>query len=292
MAHVGASRLPLLCAGTAFFAVLSIAPVLVTALSVYGAVMTPTEASAQLTRVSETLPSEMESLVDDQLRSITTASADVLTVRGLVGLLLALWTATTAMSSLIDALGIAYHQEETRSFLRRTGLALGLVLGGALLLAVVLALARAGTHLVGSGPEVVRDAAPVLAWAALGILMALVLAFLYRVGPDRRAARWRWISWGAAGATLLWVATSVALFAYVRTLGTYESTYGSLAGVAISMLWVWFSVLLVVLGAAVNGEAERQTLRDSTVGPERPRGQRGAVVADSTPYDEAHDPTH
>jgi membrane protein len=85
------------------------------------------------------------------------------------------------------------------------------------------------------------------------------------------------------GATALWVASSVALFAYVQRLGTYESTYGSLAGVAISMFWLWISVLLVVVGAAVNGEAERQTARDSTVGSERPLGERGAVVADSAP---------
>jgi membrane protein len=75
----------------------------------------------------------------------------------------------------------------------------------------------------------------------------------------------------------------VALFAYVRRLGSYESTYGSLAGVAISMFWLWISVLLVVAGAAVNGEAERQTTRDSTVGSERPMGERGAVVADTAP---------
>jgi len=75
----------------------------------------------------------------------------------------------------------------------------------------------------------------------------------------------------------------VALFAYMQRLGTYESTYGSLAGVAVSMFWLWISVLLVVVGAAVNGEAERQTARDSTVGPERPMGERGAVVADSAP---------
>jgi membrane protein len=81
----------------------------------------------------------------------------------------------------------------------------------------------------------------------------------------------------------MWLATSVALFAYVQRLGTYESTYGSLAGVAISMFWLWLTVLLVVTGAAVNGEAERQTARDSTVGPERPLGQRGAVVADTLP---------
>jgi membrane protein len=123
----------------------------------------------------------------------------------------------------------------------------------------------------------------VFVWLALAALMSVVLAVLYRFAPDRQQARWRWITWGAMGATALWLATSMALFAYVQRLGTYESTYGSLAGVAISMFWLWISVLLVVVGAAVNGEAERQTARDSTVGAEQPIGERGAVVADSTP---------
>ncbi len=113
--------------------------------------------------------------------------------------------------------------------------------------------------------------------------MSGVIAVLYRFAPDRKQARWRWITWGAGGATVLWAATSLGLFAYVQRLDTYESTYGSLAGVAISMFWLWITVLLVVVGAAINGEAEHQTVRDSTVGSERPLGQRGAVVADNVP---------
>jgi membrane protein len=123
----------------------------------------------------------------------------------------------------------------------------------------------------------------VLVWLALALVLTVVLAVLYRFAPDRKRARWRWISGGAALGTVLWLATSVGLLAYVQSFGTYESTYGSLAGVAISMFWLWITVLLVVVGAAVNGEAERQTPRDSTIGPERPLGQRGAVVADSAP---------
>ena len=283
--HLGAARLPLLSAGIAFFAVLSVAPVAVTALSVYGAVNTPAEALDQLSEVAEMLPPQLQSLVADQLTSITTASTEVLTVRGLTGLVVALWTATTAMVSLIDALTLAYHETETRGIMRRTLLALALVLGGALLLAAVLALAGLASRALAEAPAAVRATAPVVTWVALAALMALVLATLYRFCPDRKQARWRWISWGATGATALWLVTSLALFAYVRTLSTYETTYGSLAGVAISMFWLWITVFLIVAGAAVNGEAERQTLRDSTVGPERPLGERGAVVADTTPAD-------
>lgn len=281
--HVVASRLPLLAAGIAFFAVLSIAPVLVTALSVYGAVNTPAQALQQLSEVAEMLPAELQLLVADQLTSITTASAQVLTVQGLAGLVIALGTATTASMSLIDALTVAYHETESRRFLRRLALAVAYVLGGALLLGAVIAGAGLLTRTVDGAPEAVRTGASVLVWVALGLLMCAVLAVVYRTAPDRTDARWRWTTWGATGATVLWLATSVALFAYVRGLGTYEATYGSLAGVAISMFWLWISVLLVLVGAAVNAESERQTVRDSTVGPDRPMGERGAVVADTAP---------
>ena len=280
-----AARLPFLSAGVAFFAVLSVAPVLVTALSLYGALNTPAQAQRQLSRVAEVLPAEVQLLVSDQLTSITTASTEVLTVRGLVGLALALWTATTAMVALIDALTVAYHETETRGFLRRTVLGLAFVLGIALLLGAVLTLAGLAARAVEDAPSVVRLAAAVLAWPALALLMGATLAVLYRFAPDRKEPQWRWTTWGAAGATVLWAATTAALFAYVQNLGTYGTTYGSLAGVAISMVWLWLTVLLVVLGAAVNGESERQTRRDSTIGPERPLGRRGAVVADSTPSD-------
>jgi membrane protein len=281
--HVMSDRLQVLSAGISFFAILSIAPVLVTALSVYGAVNTPQEALDQLSRLTGLLPAELEPVVAEQLTTITAASAQVLTFRGLTGLVFALWTATTAMTYLIDALTLAYHETETRGFLRRSGLSVVFVLGTALLLGAVITVAGLLSHALDGASGPLRAVAPVLVWVGLAALMSGALAVLYRFAPDRKRARWRWISLGAAVATALWLATSLGLFAYVQTLGSYQSTYGSLAGVAISMFWLWISVFLVIVGAAVNAEAERQTVRDSTVGPERPLGERGAVVADSAP---------
>ena len=281
--HVLSDRLQVLSAGIAFFAILSIAPMLVTALSVYGAINTPRQALDQLSDLAGMLPPELEPLVAEQLTTITTASAEVLTFRGLTGLVVALWTATTAATYLVDALTLAYHETETRGFLRRTGVALTIVLGGALLLGAVIAVSGVLTRALDAASDTVRDIAQVLAWPALAAIMALTLAVLYRFVPDRKQARWRWISGGAVLTTVLWLATSLALFAYVQSLGSYEKTYGSLAGVAISMFWLWISVFLVIVGATVNAEAERQTVRDSTIGPERPLGERGAVVADSAP---------
>jgi membrane protein len=281
--QVLSDRLQVLSAGISFFAVLSIAPVLVTALSLYGALNTPEQALAQLSGLLDSLPDELEPVVADQLTTITTASGQVLTFRGITGLLVALWTATTAATYLVDALTLAYHEEESRGFLRRSGVGLLLVLAGALLLGAVIAVGGIAARALDGAPDAVRTAAEVLAWPALALVMAAALAVLYRYAPDRHGARWRWISPGAGLATLLWLGSSIALFAYVQGLGNYESTYGSLAGVAISMFWLWLTVFLVIAGAAVNAEAEKETVRDSTVGPEQPLGQRGAVVADSAP---------
>ena len=157
------------------------------------------------------------------------------------------------------------------------------MLGGALLIGAVIAVAGVLSRLLDAAPGPIRAVTPALVWLGLAALMTGVLALLYRFAPARKHARWRWISGGAAVATVLWLATSVGLFAYVQTLGSYQSTYGSLAGVAISMFWLWITVFLVILGATLNAEAERQTSRDSTIGPERPLGERGAVVADSAP---------
>ncbi len=276
-------RLMVQVSAVAFFALLSIAPVLVTALSIYGALNSPAGALQQLSDMAEVLPDDLEPLVADQLTSITAASGQVLTLRGLSGLLAALWTATTAATYLVDALTLAYHEEESRGFLRRSALGLAVVLGGAALLGASIAGRGLLSTVMAAAPGPLRALESWLVWAGLAALMVFVLAVLYRVGPDRRQARWRWISGGAVLATGLWLATSLALFAYVQGLGDYTATYGSLAGVAISMVWLWLSVSLVVLGAVVNAEAERETERDSTVGPDRPLGERGAVVADSAP---------
>jgi membrane protein len=281
--HVLSDRLQVLSAGISFFAILSVAPLLVTALSVYGALNSPEQALEQLSDAAGVLPDQLEPVVADQLRTITTASTQVLTVRGLTGLVFALWTATTAATFLVDALTLAYRETETRGYLRRSGLAVLVVLGGAVLLGAVIAAGGVVSRLAAGAPESVRLLLRLLAWPVLAAVMAAALAALYRFAPDRKDARWRWISGGAVLATLLWLAASIALFAYVQTLGSYESTYGSLAGVAISMFWLWITVFLVIVGAAVNAEAERETVRDSTVGPEQPVGERGAAVADSVP---------
>lgn len=282
--RVVSDKFPLYSAAVAFFAVLSVAPVLLTALSVYGAVNSPAQALEHLSGVVEVMPPALGDVLADQLVSITAASTELLTARGLLALAVALGTAMTAMAFLIDALTVAYREEETRGALRRLRLALTFVLGGAVVLGAVIAGSALVSRALADAPEPVRFLVLAAVSVGLAALMALGLAVLYRFAPDRRGkARWHWIRGGSTATTALWLAASAGLFFYVQNLGTYERTYGSLAGVAISMFWIWLTVLLVILGAAVNAEAERQTAHDTTVGAERAPGQRGAVVADDVP---------
>ena len=125
-----------------------------------------------------------------------------------------------------------------------------------------------------------RDAAPILRWPILFGVALIVLAIIYRYGPSRTPARWRWVSWGAAVATAIWTLGSIAFSIYVQNFGSYNETYGSLGAVVILLMWFWLSAFIVLLGAELNSEMEHQTERDSTTGPPQPLGRRGAYVAD------------
>ena len=113
------------------------------------------------------------------------------------------------------------------------------------------------------------------------VLMILGLAVLYRYGPSRRLAKWRWISVGSVFAALVWLAMSLLFSWYLANFANYNATYGALGAVVGLMMWMWFSTIVVLVGAELNSEIEHQTARDTTVGPEKPLGTRGAVMADT-----------
>ncbi len=130
-------------------------------------------------------------------------------------------------------------------------------------------------------PDAVRTALDALRWPVLALSMMVSLSVVYRVAPDRRDPKWRWASWGAIAAMLAWIVGSAIFAFYTSNLGHYDQTYGSLGGVVVVMLWLYLTALVVIVGAELNAELERQTSRDSTVGEPKPRGQRNAQVADA-----------
>ena len=118
-------------------------------------------------------------------------------------------------------------------------------------------------------------------WPLLIVLMIVGLAILYRFAPDRDKPQWRWVSPGAVAATILWIVSSIAFTVYVANFNSYDKTYGSLGGVVILLTWLYLSALMVLLGAVINAQSERQTRKDSTGGRPRAMGQRDARAADT-----------
>ena len=113
------------------------------------------------------------------------------------------------------------------------------------------------------------------------VLILLGFAVLYRYGPSRRLAKWRWINVGSLFAALAWLAVSSLFSWYLGNFANYNATYGALGAVVGLMMWMWLCTIVVLLGAELNSEIEHQTARDSTVGGEKPLGARGAVMADT-----------
>jgi membrane protein len=133
---------------------------------------------------------------------------------------------------------------------------------------------------VGLG-EVMESLLSLLRWPILLVLIMGALAVLYRYGPSREKAEWRWVSPGSVGAAILWVIASMLFSWYAANFGSYNETYGSLGAVVGFMTWLWISTIVILLGAELNAETEHQTAKDSTVGGEKPMGNRRAAMADT-----------
>ncbi|MGI9030875.1 MAG: YihY/virulence factor BrkB family protein [Ilumatobacteraceae bacterium] len=187
----------------------------------------------------------MRDLVSQQLASISASAEGTAIAAAIVGLLLALWSASSAMSHLVEAINTAYDEDEGRSFVRRRGLSLVLTVGAIIFVVFALAVIAAAPAFFDSldlGP-VATVAAWIVRWLVLLGGMLVVLAILYRIAPDRDPAEWRWVSPGAIIATIVWLIASVLFSLYTSNFGSYNETYGSLAAVVVLMLWLLLTSL-------------------------------------------------
>lgn len=282
-------QVPLLAGGVAFFGFLALFPALIATVLLYGLLVDPATVQDQVASIGDALPAQARDLLTAQLESLTSTSESALGIGLVVSVALALWSASGGIGNLITAINTAYDEDEDRGFIKRKLLALGLTLAAIVFLLVVITLVAVAPAvldaLVSSGP--IRWLLEAARWVLLLLLIMTALAVLYRASPDRDAPKMRWVSVGAGIATLLWIAASVGFSFYVDNFSSYGKTYGALAGVVVLMLWLWISAYAVLLGAEINAESEQQTSRDSTDGPRRPLGQRGAVKADSVPDEKA-----
>ncbi|MBK8909647.1 MAG: YihY/virulence factor BrkB family protein [Rhodospirillales bacterium] len=280
--EVGKDNIGLVAAGVAFYALLAIFPALAALVAIFGMVMDPAELQNQTQALAGIVPEAALSIIQGQLAAVASAGGGKLSLVAIGSILLALWSATKGTKAMMTALNIAYDEEEQRGFFKLNVVALLLTVGAILgvivtLAAIVVAPALLGN--LGLG-DAVQSAISLLRWPLLLILAIIGMAFLYRYGPSRDAARWRWVSWGAAGSVVVWIVASGLFSWYVSNFDSYNKTYGSLGAVVILLMWFYISAYVFLLGAEINGEMEHQTARDTTAGPEKPMGERGAYAAD------------
>lgn len=270
-------------AGVAFLGLLALFPTMVAITALYGLVADPAAITDHVAPFAELMPPAGQDLLLGQLRSLTSQQSSSLGWGLLISLGVALWSAGGGIRALMRSLNMAYGEAEKRSFFvfALTALVLTLCMM-ALMLAVLALVVIVPAVLAFLGVEDgVQWLVRVLRWPLLAFAVTLGLSILYRFGPCRSDAKWRWVTPGATIATGLWLLGSIAFSVYISNFADYNATYGSLgAGMAL-LIWLYLGAYAALLGAELDAEMERQTARDTTTGPEQPMGRRGAYVADT-----------
>ena len=278
-----ADNLGILAGGIAYAGFLAIFPALIAGISLFGLVADPATIAQQAEGVLAALPESAQPLLRDQIVALTQTSGGALTWSLVISILLALWSASSGTSSVMTAINIAYDEQESRNFVKLRGTALLLTIGAIIFVLLTLALvavvpAVLNALALGTFINVIVQ---VIRWALLVVLIIVALAVVYRLAPDRDAPQFKWTSVGAVVAAVLWVIASLGFSLYVNNFGSYNKTYGALAGVVVLLLWLYLTSYIILLGAEINAESEKQTKQDTTTGPPAPMGERRAEAADT-----------
>ncbi|UYW24782.1 YihY/virulence factor BrkB family protein [Methylorubrum extorquens] len=278
----GNDRVLLVAAGVTFYAILALFPAIGALVSIYGLIADPGTINDQLTSLQSILPSGALDIVGEQVKRIAAKGGGTLGFTAAFGILLSIWSANGGMKAIFDALNIVYDEKEKRNFfwlnLRSLTFTAGALLFVVLALVGIVVVPAALAFLnLGSMEWVIA----LLRWPILLLVVLASLALLYRYGPSRDTAQWRWVTSGSAVAAFLWIAVSALFSWYVSSFGKYNETYGSLGAVIGFMTWIWISTTIVLLGAELNAEMEHQTAKDTTTGKPEPLGTRRAKVADT-----------
>jgi membrane protein len=282
-ASINDNRLLAVAAGVVFYSLLAIFPAIAAFVSLYGLIADASTIDSHLSAAAGVLPAGAVDILHEQITRLTAKTDTKLGIGFITGLAVALWSANAGMKGIIDALNVVYDEKEKRSFVKLNLLSLLFTLVAILSLIVALAavvIAPIVFSAVGLSSLLGLTIA-VLRWPLLLVLAAVALAAIYRYGPSRTEARWQWLSVGSIAAAVAWLIGSVLFSWYIGHFGAYNATYGSLGAAVGMMMWMWISAIVILLGGELNAEIEHQTAKDSTVGSEKPLGERGAVMADT-----------
>ncbi len=280
--EMGKDRLGALSGGVTFPLLLATFPALAAFASLYGLVFDVASVERQLGHMSAIFPHDVVTLLGDQMVRLAAQRPVASTAAFVVSTLISVWSANAGMKAVFDGLNIIYDETEKRDYLHRTLVTYGATLSAlafitvvaAILVATPIMLRSMGLHHFGVWWIPFR-------WLVVYLVAALGFSLIYRFGPSRVHARWRWVVGGGAAAALLWMVGSLGFSWYVNNFTHFGVTYGSLGAMVAFMLWIWFSVMVLLTGAEFNSEIEHQTACDTTVGAPKTVGARGAAIADS-----------
>ncbi|WP_116084212.1 YihY/virulence factor BrkB family protein [Tropicimonas sp. IMCC34011] len=253
--HVG-----LIAAGVAFYGLLALFPAVTATMAIAGLIAEPDVVAGQIETFTAMMPADAASLLIDQVQAVTGSESGGLGIAAIFGILVAIYSASKGVNSLMEGLNVAFDQEEDRGFFMLTAMKFGLTFAlivGLVLIAILLAIVPAAIAFLPIG-ETLETWLNYGRWPILLVVVCVGLAFLYRFGPSRSPRGWRWITPGAAIATALWVIGSLGFSFYVANFGSYNETFGALGGVIILLMWLWLSAYIVLIGAEIDAEMERQ----------------------------------
>jgi membrane protein len=261
-------NISIMAAGAAYYSMLSIFPAMSALVLTYGLIADPMTIEYHIDVLAGVLPAEALKLVADQLHALVTAPSSKLGIGLILSVLLALWTAVSATTAMMNALTVAYRGQERRGLLRFYGIAIALTIGFTLFSLAALVLIAGVPAVMTEIPEPLPwDAlVPQLRWPLLALMVLLWLGTFYRFAPSWARPTWDFLRAGTIFASLLWLAGSAAFSFYASRFGSYDRTYGSLGAVAILMVWLYVTAYVILAGAELNreiGHAEDVVERDS-----------------------------
>jgi membrane protein len=276
-------RVTLIAAGVTFYLLLGLFPAISALVALYGLVADTSTMTEHLRELSGMLPAGGFDLIAERISSLSASRNSTLGLTFFASLSIALWSTHSATLAIFDAMNVAYDETEKRGLIRLNLVGLGFTIcamvSAALIIGLVAIIPLVLTYIWLDRFE--EQMALIVRWPILFLIVAIATTAVYRFGPSRQPAKLRWLTWGSVLVTVSWFLMSLGFSFYLKHFANYDATYGTLGALIGFLVWIWLSILILIVGGELNAELEHQTAKDTTTGSPRPMGRRGAYVADT-----------